>query len=75
MARMCEAFGWSSIRKEKGWAGALTGRAGREDSDLLDGAIGFWLGSQKEGVSTKEGRAGRKFRKELLYDIVRFGNK
>ena len=75
MARMCGAFGWSSIRKEKGWAEALTGRTGREDSDLLDGAIGFWLGSQKEGVSTKEGRAGRKFRKELLYDIVRFGNK
>ena len=23
MARMCEAFGWSSIRKEKGWAGVL----------------------------------------------------
>jgi hypothetical protein len=50
---MCKQHGWKNAlgkRKEKGWAAALTGRVTRKDSDLLDAALGFWLGSQKEGV-------------------------
>ena len=75
--RMCKQHGWDNAfgkRKEKGWAAALTGRVTRKDSDLFDAALGFWLGSQKEGVEGKEGRAGKEFRKELLYDLVRYGH-
>jgi hypothetical protein len=75
MARMLKQYGWEiAAKKGPGWAAVLTGRADRKDSDLLDAAMGFWLGSQKEGISGKEGRAGKQFRKDLLFDLAKFGN-
>jgi hypothetical protein len=42
---------------------------------MLNGALGFWLSTQKECISEKSGRAGSVFREDFLYDLVKFSTK
>ena len=82
-AQMCNIFGWIEAvgkLKKKGWAECLVQRRSgrcraRCDDDLMDAALGFWMGSQKYCVEGKIGKAGPRFRKDLLYDIVKYGFK
>jgi hypothetical protein len=82
-AQMCKIFGWIEAvgkLKKKGWAECLVHRrsgrcSARCDDDLMDAALGFWMGCQKYCVGGKIGKAGPRFRKDLLYDIVKYGFK
>ena len=74
---MCQHYGWERAygkSKQKGWAAELTGRSDRLDEDLLEAALGFWLGSQKECIPGRVGRAGSNYRKQLLCDIAKFAH-
>jgi hypothetical protein len=82
-AQMCKIFGWIEAvgkLKKKGWAECLVQRKSgrchaRRDDDLIDAALGFWMGSQKYCMEGKVGKSGPRFRKDLLYDIVKYGFK